>query len=477
MTQNALPRNDVQNKTLLEQAGEFFSQGNYAAVVSLYQKILLSTLNDDAVWGNLGIALRHLGHYATAALCLKRAAELSPNSPGILRHYALCLCFMNRKDESLQAFAAALRLAPQDFLTLSHYGYALREFDMNEEALEQYDAAFALEPKNIETRWCRTELHLRLGRMKEGWKDFETRWQLGKKYPLWPEAEMEKTFKSLRWTGEDINGKTLLVYAEQGFGDTILCSRYLPLVKARGARVIFKCKPHLHRLLHTIPGIDRLVESEETGEKIDYHVPVMSLLGVFGTELSSIPPVPSLYIPDAPSAEAARLLAPARERFRVGIVWSGSPTYASNYKRAAAFTRFLPFAEIPGVQLYSLQKGPNEQELADCGAQGLVTELGPHLQDFADTAAALKQLDLVIMTDSSVAHLAGSIGCPVWNLLSNGAYWLYLTERGDSPWYPSMRLFRQPEPGDWDGVFKKVTAELPKAVALKKAAQWPWRSA
>jgi hypothetical protein len=131
--------------------------------------------------------------------------------------------------------------------------------------------------------------------------------------------------------------------------------------------------------------------------------------------------------------------------------------------------RFLPFAEIPGVQLYSLQKGPCEQELANAGAKGLILELGPHLNDFADTASVLKQLDLVIMTDSSVAHLSGSIGCPVWNLLPCHAYWLYLSERNDSPWYPSMTLIRQPEPGDWDTVFEKAAARLREAVTCRKA--------
>ena len=452
-----------------EQASDFFNQGKHAEVVALYQKMLQSTPNDFAIWGNMGISLRHQGLYAAAAACLKRADELSPNSPHILRHYGLCLTFLRRKEEALRAFEAAVRLAPRDFLALSHYGYALREFDMNEKALAQYKAALEIEPENIEAKWCHTELYLQMGQLKEGWKDFEIRWQLGPGYPLWPEAQHEKTYTSKRWTGEDLTSKTILVYAEQGFGDTILCSRYLPLLKARGARIIFKCKPHLHRLLHTIPGVDGLVEDDPVGEKIDYHVPIMSLMGLFGTEMDSIPSLPALYIPEAPPPEAQRLLDLGKDDFKVGIVWSGSPTYASNYKRATSIARLLPLASIPGVQLYSLQKGPAEQELVDAGAQGIVLELGPHMRDFADTAAALKQLDLVIMTDSSVAHLAGAITCPVWNLLCNGSYWVYFTEREDCPWYPSMRLFRQQQPGDWDSVFKKVTAELQKAIALKRA--------
>ncbi len=448
-----------------------FRQDKYAEVVPLYQDLLRSTLDDVLIWANLGIALRLTGRSQTALICLKRALELAPNSLGILKHYIFCLILTNRKDDMLQAFDKAFRIAPDDFETRSFYGFALREFDMNEEALAQYNIAKLHEPEHV---WCRTDILLRLGRFKEAWKDFEIRWKLGKNYPFWSIAEHEKTYKSQRWTGQDLNGKTILVYEEQGFGDSILCSRYIPLVKARGARVIFRCRKDLHRLFRSINGIDLLVENDNHGEKIDYHVPVMSLPGVFNTEVATIPPPSTLFIPEAPPAEAKRLLNLAQNRFKVGIVWVGKPEFAGNYKRSATFAHFLPLAEIPGVQLYSLQRGPAERELADNGAQGLVPELGPHLKDFADTAAVLKELDLVIMTDSSVAHVAGSIGCPVWNLLSNCAFWVYLMGREDCPWYPSMRLFRQPQAGDWDGAFKKVAVELEKAIALKKAGQWHW---
>ncbi len=458
----------------LEQAHALFYQSKYAEVLPLYRKLLESDLNDYLVWGNLGISLRYLGYYDSAVICLKRADELYPNSPAIIRHHAYCLMLLNRKDESLCAFAAALRLAPNDFNVHTFYASALREFDMNEEALIHYHAALAIDPKHIEIRWQCADVYLRLGRFNQGWKDFENRWNLGKDSLFSAMAEEEKTYTSQRWKGEDLKNKTIHIYGEQGFGDTILCSRYIPMVKARGGRVIFRGTPELRHLFQDIPGVDLYFEGGAVEGKIDYHVPVMSLPGLLGTEVSSIPPATTLHVPAAPPAEAARLLNLAKDSFKVGIVWTGRPTFATNYKRAVSLARFLPLAEIPGVQLYSLQKGIGEQELADCGAQGLILEFGPHLKDFADTAAVLKNLDLVIMTDSSVAHLAGSIGCPIWNLLSTGAYWVYLTGREDSPWYPSMRLFRQPDPGDWDSVFKKVATELEKAVALKKSGKWSW---
>jgi tetratricopeptide (TPR) repeat protein len=467
VSQNALKAPAV-DKALLQQAHTLFQQRKYAGAVSLYRKLLEQERNDVLIWGNLGICLRNLHHYDSALACLKRADALSPNAASILRHIATCLCLLNRKAESLETFAKVYRLSPDDFNTHAFYAFALQALDMNAEALPHYKAALAQDPAHVETRWQYAQALLRLGRYKEGWKEFESRWKLDKNSPFWLQAEQEKTFTSKRWMGEDLSGKTILIYAEQGFGDTILASRYIPLVKARGGRIIFGCKPPLHRLLHKIPGIDKLVGDDAIGEKIDYHAPLMSLPGIFRTEISSIPPVAPLYVPETMPAEAARLLGFAQNRFKVGIVWTGNPNFTSNAKRAVPLSRFLPLAEIPGVQLYSLQKGPNEQELVDCGAQGLIPELGPHLNDFADTAAVLKNLDLVIMTDSSVAHLAGSLGVPVWNLLSTGAYWLYLLNREDSPWYPSMRLFRQPEPGDWKSVFERVATELAKAVALKK---------
>ena len=460
-------------QTPLEQAHALFQQKKFAEAIPLYRSLLQQDLNNPLIWANLGIALRFTGQTPAALINLKRALELSPDSLGLLKHYIYCLMLLNRKEEALQAFATALRMSGNDFETRSFYAFVLREFDMNEEALAQYHAGDALDVEHI---WCRTDIYLRLGRFKEAWKDFEIRWKLGKNYPFWSIADQEKTYPSKRWTGESFKDKTLFIYEEQGFGDSILCSRFIPLVKARGGRVIFKCRKDLHRLFSAIPGIDLLTDAEKIAEKIDYHVPVMSLPGIFDTEVAAIPPPAVLHIPENQSIEAARLLAMGQNRFKVGIVWVGKPIFAGNYKRSAAFARFLPLTGIPGVQLYSLQKGPAEKELADSAAQALVPELGPHLNDFADTAAVLKSLDLVIMTDSSVVHLAGSIGCPVWNLISNCAFWVFLMNREDSPWYPSMRLFRQPEPGDWDSVFEKVAAELTKAVALKKAGKWAWSS-
>lgn len=398
-------------------------------------------------------------NYAAAAVFFKRALEMTPEAPDLLRHYGRALAALDRRHEALAALKQAVALMPDDYNTHAFYAGALRDFCQFDEALEEYEAAYKLNPDYVDALWARADILLTQGRFIEGWENYEIRWKLGPHYPFTRLARLEAGYTTRRWTGEDLTGKTIKIYMEQGFGDTIFGSRYIPLVKARGARIIVMCHPDLHRLFKTIPGVDRLVGLEKIDETIDYHVPIMSLPGLFATDASSIPPPPALKVTEPLPAEAAALLRLGKDRFKVGIVWTGSPTYGANHKRAVPFSRFLPLAEVPGVQLYSLQKGEAEKELVVMGAQGPVLELGPYLKDFADTAAVLKQLGLVIMTDSSVAHLAGSTGCPVWNLLAYRAYWVYHTGE-TTPWYPSMRLFRQPQPGDWDSVFARVKREL-----------------
>jgi tetratricopeptide (TPR) repeat protein len=416
-----------------------------------YRDVLLIDPGHAAAWRNLGAVLRRVGHFDSALACLQRSLEIVPASPETLTNIGNCLTDMDRMAPALEAHARAVAAQPDNFTMCKNYAVALRKFGHLAEALTYLEKALALRPDDGNTCWEYAVTCLHLGRFREGWEALEVRWKTGLK---------DRPASSPRWHGEDLKGKTILVYKEQGFGDTILCSRYLPLLKARGGRVLFECRQQLHRLFQSIPGIDRMAEVGAMDEPSDYHVPMLSLPGIFGTDHASIPPLPPLFAPDAPPPEAKRLLDAGKGLFRVGIVWSGSVTFLDNRKRSVSAAHFLPLAEIPGVQLYSLQKGPREQDLADCGAEGPILALGPHLNDFADTAAALKELDLVIMTDSSVAHLAGALGRPVWNLLSYSPYWLYQMQREDCPWYPSMRLFRQPAPGNWAAVFARVAAEL-----------------
>lgn len=441
------------------QANALLEANRLEEAQAAYCLLLEHKPNDVSCWTNLGLTLRKMEKFEASAACYERALEIDP-SPLIWSNYGNTLVDLDREEQALAAHKAAAEGDPKSLIFRKNYAIALREYHRFDESLKQFDAAAKLSPDDPKIEWERTMVLLHQGEFAEGWKSYEVRWQQGTLQP--------RKFSVPQWRGEDLAGKTLLVHEEQGFGDSILSVRYLPMVKARGGRVVFECKKPLHRLFSTLEGIDQLAEPNSYAGKIDYYVPLMSLPGIFGTTMETIPPEPKLHVPERLPKEAERLLKLGEGRFRVGIIWSGSTTFARNRKRATTADRFIPFAEVPGVQLYSLQKGPCEGELATVGGKGLVHELGPHVCDFADTAAILKHLDLVIMTDSAVAHLAGSVGCPVWNLLCYYPYWLYLTDREDSPWYKSMRLLRQETPGDWDGLFARTKAELAKAAAKKR---------
>ncbi len=430
--------------------------------VEAYRDILKADTSNASAWFELGNVLRRLRYFSAALACAQRAVELAPEGSKYLQAIGDGFLDLNRLEDALQVYRHIVTCHPDNVEFRVGYANCLAEVGRTREALAELEIAKLQAPDNVAASWTMGELQLELGQWSEGWKNYEARLSMRR---LKLEAPV--------WSGEDINGKTILLVQEQGFGDTILLSRYIPLLKARGAEVLLMCWPTLHRLLHTVEGLSRLFEPAETTTPFHRYCSMFSLPGIFGTELASIPPPAPLYVPAAPPPEAARLLDVAKDRFKVGIVWSGRSAYPQNHKRAVHARRFIELAaDVPGVQLFSLQKGPEERELTECHGQAVTSELMPYVRDFADTAAILKHLDLVIMTDSSVAHLAGSISCPVWNLLARRPYWLYMRDREDTPWYPSMRLFRQTEPGNWDTVFQNVTAELRKAVAMKQAGQW-----
>lgn len=458
------PSNDMTDAAF-KKAIALTTKKQHPEAIQAYHEMLRTNPHHAPSWANIGSILRQQGHFEASIICTQRALRISPNTPSYLTNYGNCLADVDRMEEAIEAHATACRLKPDDFLIRYNYAICLREAGQFEKSLEHFDIACRMQPDNNNVLWDRALVYLYLGDFARGWDAFEIRWKIG-------QIQQRQTDMP-QWKGEDLKGQTILIHAEQGFGDTILCARYIPLVKARGGRVVLECSKPLHRLFKTIEGLDRMIEPGKMDESYAYHVPMMSLPGIFGTRLDSIPPVPTLDTTQTMPAEAARVIALGEDKFKVGIVWSGSVTFRNNRKRAVDIDRFLPFAEVPGVQLYSLQKGPREGDLQACGGDNFIHPIGPMVNDFAETAAVLQHLDLVIMTDSSVAHLASSVGCPVWNLLHYRPYWLYLSDREDSPWYPFMRFIRQRAPGQWDGVFHQAREDLKTAVELKKQGKWP----
>ncbi|MDT8344730.1 MAG: hypothetical protein RQ752_09895, partial [Thermohalobaculum sp.] len=260
------------------------------------------------------------------------------------------------------------------------------------------------------------------------------------------------------WQGEDAAGKRVLVLPEQGFGDAILASRFLPGLVARGAEVTMMVKPPLARLLAGLPDIRMVGEVRRTGS-YDLWTPNMSLPHLVGLPDGAPPPPPPLTIPADSRARARALVAPFAGQFRVGVVWTGSLSFRANHRRSCTPQHFLGLAGIPGVQLFSLYKGPAHDALTGSGMAGLIVDACGADRDFADTAAVIGEMDLMITTDTAVVHIAGSMGKPVWNLLSHEGFWLY-GRGGTTPWYPAMRLWRQARPGDWPELFARVETAL-----------------
>lgn len=455
---------------LFHRAAALHRQGKIYLAITAYRKILQVAPDHAGVWGNLGVALRTKGDFPAAIIAYKRALEITPGDPGITGNLGNALKDVDRIAEALAAHRSAAVALPDDFNIRYNYGIALREAARYEEALAELEAAIALKPDAPLPQWDRAIVLLHLGDFEAGWAAYEARWHTGDL----PKRPVEVP----RWQGESFAGKRLLVFAEQGFGDSILTSRFVPLIKERSGagpdagKVILECKAPLQDLFSEIGGIDRMVEPGDAAGAYDLEVPIMSLPGIFGASDDSLPPAPKLHIPDYARQKARQLLR-RDARFKVGIVWSGSVTFKGNRKRAVGVENFLPFAEVPGVDLYALQKGPRSGDLQTAGAAAVVTAVGEQMDSFAETAAIIEALDLIIMTDSSVAHLAGSLGCPVWNLLNKATYWLYRGESETTPWYPSMRLFRQEKAGAWEPVFERVKDELAQAVAAKRAGNWP----
>ena len=447
-------------------ANRLIKENKLREAVAAYEAYLLRRPGDANGWSNLGVALRKLGCLDAAQATYHRAIELKPDDPAFHGNLANVLKDMDRIDEAVEAHKAAMERRPGDLQLLFNYGLALREGGRFEQALEVFDQCLAQEPESAKFNWDRALALLHLGRMKEGWEAYHWRWHIGE-LPTPP-------YKAERWTGQPLAGKSILLYPEQGFGDTILAARFIPQLAALNPdQIIMECKPPLQRLFSEIAGIDRFIEPKSQLSGFDYHCSMMELLVRFEAGVEPLPPPTKLHVPAETRSKWSRFIGLSGERFKVGVVWSGSVTFKNNRKRSVSPGRFLELAKLPGLQLYSLQKGPLEKELHEVGGGALMIDLGSRVQDFADTAAAVEALDLVIMTDSSVAHLVGSLGRPVWDLLNYTPYWIYGLKGATTPWYPSMRIFRQPTPMDWDSVFAEVKEALAEAIAAKAAGHWP----
>ena len=323
-------------------------------------------------------------------------------------------------------------------------GIALRDAGRLDEADAVFARALELKPDDPEIRFNLALTQLHLENFATGWGHYEARWQL--------ERQKKRDFAQPWWHGEPFAGRTLLLFAEQGFGDTIQFIRFAPQVKALGGRVVLECQPELLRLLRSAEGVDDLAVRETPAAEAamraaDLVCPLASLPGIFTAPLTELQgKVPYLAPPPGIGEKFDALLARAEGRLKVGIVWSGSVTFADNANRSAGLAPYLPLAGIPGVQLIGLQKGPRLDELKALGTDSLILDASPLLEDFADTAALIQQLDLVLMTDSAVAHLTGALGRPLWVMLMHHPDWRWLRRAAGLPLVPERQAVPPEEP-------------------------------
>ena len=405
---------------------------------------------------NLAQALQQLGRGEEAIAACEQALRLRPDSPQALTILGNTLRDLDRLAESEAVLRRALALRPTAVAAYNTLAITLQGQDRPHEALAVLDLAAALDPQDAETHHHRAMLLLRQGRFAEGWAAYEWRFrtrQAGRSHVQFDGQP--------RWQGEPLDGRTLLLVPEQGFGDTIQFARYAPMVAARGGRVMMGVQKPLARLLAGLPGVDRFVGIGEALPPYDLHCPLLSLPGVFGTNLETIPTA-TAYLQAEPDL-AARWQERLNERapaLRVGVVWAGNPRHVGDRQRSLPFEALEPLWRLPGIGWHSLQVGPNAAPWGADAPPGRIQDLAPLLTDFAETAAAVTALDLVISADTAVAHLAAALGRPVWLLLPATPDWRWRRTGESTPWYPTMRLFRQDARRSWAPVIEAVAGAL-----------------
>jgi Flp pilus assembly protein TadD len=416
-------------------------------------------------WNNLGNTLAEQKDDAGAAECFQRAFTVQPHFAGAHFNFAQAVGRLGRFDEAIAAHRRATNLSPRSAEFYNGLGMALYDARHVDEAVAAYDQAVRIRPDFAPARYNRSHALLLLGDYARGWPEYEWRWKL--------ETVSPPPFAQPRWDGTQQPNRTILLDAEQGLGDTIQFVRYVPWVKDRVGAVVLRCQKPLVRLLTSMPGIDRLISQDEPIGQFDVWSPLMSLPLIFTPTLDAIPN----RVPYLPEDETLVRFWQARleriDGLRVGINWQGNPAFPKDRFRSIPFRCFEPLTRIPSVRLISLQKGTGREQLENHAAAFPVVDLGLSLDEihgpFVDTAAILRSLDLVITSDTSLAHLAGALGIETWLAVPSVPEWRWLLGREDSPWYPTLRLFRQGRPGQWDDVFSRMAIELRQRAARRQS--------
>ena len=437
-------------------------QGKLDEAAVSYRRALELKPNFAEIHNNLGNTLNAQGKLEEAAACSRRALELKPDYAEAHNSLGIVLKGQGRPDESRACFRRALELKPDYADAHCNLGSAFIDQGKLEEAAVCLRRALELKPDSVDAHCSRAFLWLLGGNFAQGWPEYEWRWRK-KDFP-------PRRFPQPLWNGESLTGKTILLHAEQGLGDTFQFVRYASLVKQYGGTVILECQRPLLALLEGCPGVDQLIGRGNDSPAFDVYAPLLSVPGILKTSLDTIPAAVPYLFASAALIEYWREKLRAVRGYKIGINWQGRSGQGPWLARNIPLQQFAGLAEIPGVRLISLQKGAGREELAQARESFPIVDLGEEVDQangaFVDTAAIMRNLDLVITSDTAVPHLAGSLGVPVWVALPVAPDWRWLLDRCDSPWYPTMRLFRQKERGNWQGLFadiRKALCEAPRA--------------
>lgn len=426
------------------------------AVTAYTDALKLAPGHGNALF-NLGNAYVDLEQFEAAVDPYRQSVSQDPGNAE--KHFNLANALMKagQFEKCLEPFETALGLKPGYVDALCNHASALQSLGRSSEALDRLQKALAFQPDSPDLHWNLSLTALQSGDYRLGWSEYEWRWKT-KTF-----ADFQRDFDKPAWAGEALDGKTILVHTEQGFGDNIQFCRFIPLLAGAGAKVVMECRPELNRLMATLDGVSARIDLGEALPEYDCHVPLMSLPKLFDTTIETIPSqMPYLKVPDGVAADPTLAQSTG---FKVGLAWAGSPTREDNHRRSVIFGDLAPLFGIAGVDLFSLQVGSAREQIAGFDAPPNVTDLTGGFSDFADTAAAIAELDLVISVDTAVLHLTGALGKPGWGLMSQPTGFLWMDERTDSPWYPTLKLFRQPAPGDWPAVMQQVRGALQQLVA------------
>ncbi len=433
--------------------------GQYTEAAECHRAALRLAPNDANAHCGLGVALQLQDNLAEAKASYHRALEIDSDHVSARFNLASTLQTERRLVEAQAAYEECARLVPDSVNMLLYLGKCLQVQGKFDDAIACYRKAIAMDPDFKHTHYFLGALLLARGDYEAGWVEYE--WRL---------RDNGRSFREPQWDGRELDGRHILVHAEWGLGDTLLFARYVPMVEARGGTVILEAQRALIPLLRH-SGFNHLVAAGEKPPPYDVQIPLLSLPRIFGTTLDSVPtPIPYLAARDV-LVDLWRDKLRRWPGYKVGVQWEGSPV-AIGEARVIPLSAFEPVARVPGVTLFSLQKHEGTDKVEGLGGRFEVVDFGDELDEahgpFMDTAAIMKNLDLVITSDTSTAHLAGALGVPVWVALPYAAEWRWLERRQDSPWYPTMRLFRQRTIDDWDELFARIAAEMAKIVAPRR---------